>query len=54
MPLIGRLHRIETQNEEFASFKIRDRVQLKVLKVTEGKCALIIISIVNKMFCKYR
>jgi len=35
MPMIGRLHRIETQGEEFATFKTGDRVQVKVLKVTE-------------------
>lgn len=37
MPQIGRLHRIETQGEEYANFKIGDRITVKVLKVTEDE-----------------
>jgi len=36
-PQVGRLHKIETQADDFTTTKVGDRLTVKVLKVTQGK-----------------
>ena len=37
IPQIGRLHRLETQGDEFGQLTVGDRVPVKVLRVVQGK-----------------
>jgi hypothetical protein len=37
LPLIGRLNRIEAQEGDFSRSNIGDRLQVKVLRITQGK-----------------
>jgi len=37
VPTIGRLHKIETQESSFNGLTIGERIQVKILKVSQGK-----------------